>query len=466
MSAASPALRGSAPFSTARRKRRRRRGQPDHPLLARHSEPGHRESRTFVGQAPIVGAVHSRDRRGGDARRREERRRLSCRMAARRAHPLRRRSGKRSCRPPPSGWRRNTIRIAWRCWPSTMGAKARLDHPALLRYDGAPEPVTVERPSRRLHALRQARRVRRRREPACEPRARSASISIRSAAGGAFAAAVRSTSPRAISPSTPFIRSADHVTPSGEVEARYASKRGRVSAWPAARLPGQDLRRSRRRRAARKPGPPAGRPQARRDASDRDRSGRAPLLRRGRRAGHARAVERSASPAAGFARAMGARRNAPPISRRSPGCRRRCARGNGRSPSRCARAATSSSVMPGFAERAFGVAIDVGSTTIAAHLTDLTSGEVVAAGRGDEPADPLRRRPDEPRLLRDDEPGRRQGADARGARGDGRADRRSRARGRGRARRNPGGDAGRQSDHASSRSRPRPDRTRRSAVRA
>ncbi len=37
------------------------------------------------------------------------------------------------------------------------------------------------------------------------------------------------------------------------------------------------------------------------------------------------------------------------------------------------------SVMPGFAERAFGVAIDVGSTTIAAHLTDLMSGEVVAA---------------------------------------------------------------------------------------
>ena len=37
------------------------------------------------------------------------------------------------------------------------------------------------------------------------------------------------------------------------------------------------------------------------------------------------------------------------------------------------------SIMPGFAERAFGVAIDVGSTTIAAHLTDLTSGEVVAS---------------------------------------------------------------------------------------
>ncbi|HEY1888373.1 MAG TPA: ASKHA domain-containing protein [Roseiarcus sp.] len=37
------------------------------------------------------------------------------------------------------------------------------------------------------------------------------------------------------------------------------------------------------------------------------------------------------------------------------------------------------SIMPGFAERAFGVAIDIGSTTVAAHLTDLMSGEVVAA---------------------------------------------------------------------------------------
>ena len=86
--------------------------------------------------------------------------------------------------------------------------------------------------------------------------------------------------------------------------------------------------------------------------------------------------------------------------------------------------------------------------------------------RSDEPANPLRRRSDEPRLLRDDEPGRRQGADARGARGDGRADWRSRARGRGRTRRDPGSDAGRQPDHASSRAWPRPDRARRGAVRA
>ena len=36
-------------------------------------------------------------------------------------------------------------------------------------------------------------------------------------------------------------------------------------------------------------------------------------------------------------------------------------------------------VWPGFRERVYGIAIDVGSTTIAAHLCDLSSGEVVAA---------------------------------------------------------------------------------------
>jgi len=36
-------------------------------------------------------------------------------------------------------------------------------------------------------------------------------------------------------------------------------------------------------------------------------------------------------------------------------------------------------VWPGFRERVYGIAVDVGSTTIAAHLCDLSSGEVVAA---------------------------------------------------------------------------------------
>jgi uncharacterized 2Fe-2S/4Fe-4S cluster protein (DUF4445 family) len=37
----------------------------------------------------------------------------------------------------------------------------------------------------------------------------------------------------------------------------------------------------------------------------------------------------------------------------------------------------------------FGVAVDIGSTTIAAHLCDLTTGEVLASAGRDEPADPL-----------------------------------------------------------------------------
>ena len=64
-------------------------------------------------------------------------------------------------------------------------------------------------------------------------------------------------------------------------------------------------------------------------------------------------------------------------------------------------------VWPGFHDRAFGLAVDVGSTTIAAHLCDLSTGEVLASAGHDEPADPLRRGPDEPGQLCDDEPGRR-----------------------------------------------------------
>ena len=155
-----------------------------------------------------------------------------------------------------------------------------------------------------------------------------------------------------------------------------------------------------------------------------------------------------------------------PISPRSRACRRRCARGGWKVTVALRKGRDIVALMPGFAERAYGVAIDVGSTTIAAHSDRSHERRGRRRGRGDEPANPLRRRPDEPRLLRDDEPGRRQGADAHGARGDGRADRRGRARGGRRARRDHGGDARRQSDHAPSRSRPRSDRARRGAVRA
>ena len=70
-------------------------------------------------------------------------------------------------------------------------------------------------------------------------------------------------------------------------------------------------------------------------------------------------------------------------------------------------------IWPGFVDTALGVAIDVGSTTVAGHLCDLSTRRSAGDRRADEPADPLRRGPDEPGVVRDDEPRRREGADRR-----------------------------------------------------
>ena len=70
----------------------------------------------------------------------------------------------------------------------------------------------------------------------------------------------------------------------------------------------------------------------------------------------------------------------PAISPCCRACSRRCARAIGRSRSRSRPAQRLIGIWPGFVERAFGLAIDVGSTTIAGHLCDLHSGEVLASG--------------------------------------------------------------------------------------
>ena len=85
-------------------------------------------------------------------------------------------------------------------------------------------------------------------------------------------------------------------------------------------------------------------------------------------------------------------------------------------------------VFPGFTERAFGVAIDVGSTTIAAHLCDLATGEVVASVGAMNPqirfGEDLMSRVSYVMMN----PGGDERTDARRARGDERADRRGGAR--------------------------------------
>ena len=319
-------------------------------------------------------------------------------------------------------------------------------------------------PSRRLHALRQTRRVRRRREPA-RSRARARRRSrfglrrarhLRPLSGrhrrGRFRQARHS-----------FERRSCDAVGSGRgplrLEARTVRRR------PPARLPGQDLRRSRHRRAARKPGSSASRAQARGDASDRDRSGRPPLLRRGRAS---RTCTSRRAICAALQQALHEQwdldethADLATLARPAEDVARGGMEGH-----RCAAQRPRHRVHHAGLRRARLRRRDrcrLHHHRRPPHRSHERRGR--RSSRGDEPADPLRRRPDEPRFLRDDEPGRRQGADARGARGDGRADRRSRARGRGRARRDPGSDAGRQPDHASPRAWPRPDRARRGAVR-
>ena len=85
--------------------------------------------------------------------------------------------------------------------------------------------------------------------------------------------------------------------------------------------------------------------------------------------------------------------------RRSARSSRPSRRATTRSRSRSTTAATITGVWPGLHDRAYGVAIDVGSTTIAGHLADLADGVGPREPRRDEPADPLRRGPDEPRLA-------------------------------------------------------------------
>ena len=102
--------------------------------------------------------------------------------------------------------------------------------------------------------------------------------------------------------------------------------------------------------------------------------------------------------------------------RRPPGavrrCRRRCAQGDW-TVTAAVRGQRRREIVGALAGlRTSGptaLAVDIGSTTIAAHLCDLVTRRGARLRRADEPADPLRRGPDEPGLLRHDEPGRRPG---------------------------------------------------------
>ena len=123
-------------------------------------------------------------------------------------------------------------------------------------------------------------------------------------------------------------------------------------------------------------------------------------------------------------------------------------------------------VWPGMRTVAFGVAFDIGSTTIAGHLVDLTTGRPHGClGRHRQSANPFRRRPEAPDLLPHDEPRRSRRAHRCRARRDRHAGVAAGWPGRHRRGGHPGSGVRRQSGDAPSVPWHRPDDARPGAVR-
>ena len=219
--------------------------------------------------------------------------------------------------------------------------------------------------------------------PRCSTAARQLGVDLDSVCGGrGICSKCQVTPAYGEFPKHGVTVAADALSPWNAVEERYDRIRGLA---PGRRLgcQAQLLGRRRHRRAAREPGPQAGRAQARRGP---------------RRSSWTRppgsTTSRSPSPTCTSPRATcsGSSARSPssgasPTSRATSApcrcCSRRCARATGRSPApstATAREARILHVWPGFYDGAiYGLAIDVGSTTIAGHLCDLVTGEVLAS---------------------------------------------------------------------------------------
>ncbi len=379
-----------------------------------------------VGQARAAGAVHQRDRRGGDARGRGLDRRLPRRLAAGRAGRLRRRHRSRG------GRRSRASRCAIR-----PGATGPADREPGSRRRAMSAPLT---PSAAV-----ARRALTFHKIVFAPSGRRGDV----ADGQSLLEAARSLGvdlelglrrARHLRPLPGrrrrgrLLEASDRLRlrPRERLERRRTALRRQARPFaggPPPRLPGARLRRPRRRRAAGKPGASPGRPQTRRDPPDRRRSGGPAALRRSGRARHARSDQRLPTRAGGARRAMGARRDdgeparparppeVPAGGRLEGDGRRAQGTGDRRDPSRLRR--------PSVRRRDRHRLDDD-------RRPSLRSRKRRSAGlRGlDESADPLRRGSDEPGLLRDDESGRRRGADLERARGGRPPRRRSRANSR------------------------------------
>ncbi len=228
-----------------------------------------------------------------------------------------------------------------------------------------------------------------------------------------------------------IVSSNDHISPNAAPRKSATPRCARLPESRRLSCSAHDPGRPRHRRAAghrrqRRRSCARGRQRPRHRAQCR----RAALLRRGRRARHAQAARRSRPPEGHAGEGLGLQKldllvGLPPDRRR---CRRSCARRTGASPPPST--ATTKSDRAAHHRALAGPAERGLRHRLRHRLDDHRHASRLAAvgphrrlGRHVQPADPLRRRPDEPRLLRDDEPGRPRRHDRRRARGDQRADR-------------------------------------------
>ena len=329
-------------------------------------------------------------------------------------------------------------------------------------------PRQHHRPARSVHAVRQARALSGRHAGA--RRRAPLGVYVESVCGGrATCGRCQIEVQEGNFAKHKIVSSNDHISPKGAKEERYERVRG----LPEGRrlsCSAHDPRRPRHRRAAGHGDQRADRAQGGDRPRHRAQCRRPALLRRGRRARHAQAARRP-RPAEGRAGEglglEGPADRAAPASRR---CRGSCARATGASPPR----STATWILAPLHHRALARPQERGLRHRLRHRLDHhrhASG--VAAVRPHrrlvrhvEPADPLRRGSDEPRLLCDDEPGRPRGDDQGRARGGQRADRQGLRGRQRRPRRHFRLRLRRQSDHAPPVPRHRPDRARPGAVRA
>ena len=174
----------------------------------------------------------------------------------------------------------------------------------------------------------------------------------------------------------------DALSPWNAVEERYDRVRG-LTAGRRLGCQAHAAGRRRHRRAARVPGPQAGGAQARR--GPRRSSWTPPPGSTTSRWPSPTCTSPRATCSASSGRSPSS--GASPTSRATCApcrcCSRRCARATGRSPAPSTATAPRPRILhvwPGFYDGSiYGLAIDVGSTTIAGHLCDLATGEVLAS---------------------------------------------------------------------------------------